>query len=53
VKQITQLSHIVPLATIVILLVGAATAEQSSIRLRSGKEVKVVKVGPVLGGFSA
>ena len=48
-KQITQLSHIVPLATIVILLVGDATAAQSSVRLKSGKEVKVVKVGSVYG----
>lgn len=48
-KHTRQLNHLVPLATIVILLAGAATAEQSTIKLKSGKEVKAVKVGPVYG----
>lgn len=48
-KQTQQLNHLVPLATIVIPLAGAATAEQSTIKLKSGKEVKVVNVGPVYG----
>jgi hypothetical protein len=48
-KQTRQLSHLVPLAAIVVLLAGAVLAEQSSIKLKSGKEVKVVKVGPVFG----
>jgi len=32
-----------------ILLAGSTFAQESSIRLKSGKEVRVVKVGPVYG----
>jgi hypothetical protein len=45
----TPLIHVVPLAAAVMLLAGTALGEQSSIKLKSGKEVKVVKVGPVYG----
>ena len=42
----TLLIHVAPLVAAVMLLGGAALGEQSSIKLRSGKEVKV---GPVYG----
>jgi len=45
----TPLIFVVPLVATVMLLAGTALGEQSSIKLKSGKEVKVVKVGPVYG----
>lgn len=45
----TLLMHVAPFVIAVLLLPGATLGEQSSIKLKSGKEVKVVKVGPVYG----
>jgi hypothetical protein len=44
-----RLIHVGLSATIVLLLAGAALGQQSSVKLKSGKEVKVVKVGPMYG----
>ena len=45
----TSLTHVTQLVAAVMLLAGSALGEQSSIKLKSGKEVRVVKVGPVYG----
>jgi hypothetical protein len=43
------LIQVAPVVAAMMLLAGTAPGEQSSIKLKSGKEVKVLKVGPVYG----
>jgi hypothetical protein len=45
----TPLINVAPLVAAVMLLIGTAPGDQSNIKLKSGKEVKVVKAGPVYG----
>jgi hypothetical protein len=48
-KLIGRQSQITPFIASVILLAGNVVAQQSSIKLKSGKEFKVLQVGPVYG----
>ena len=44
-----HLNRLIFVTALTVSFVGSALAQQSTIKLKSGKEVKVVKVGPVYG----